>query len=310
MTGTERQAAPEFVVAFNPGSGSDGDGATPEAIERLFADRGRSARAVVVEGRGSFENAVSEAVSSGASCVVAAGGDGTISGTVNAMVGSGLDLGVLPGGTFNYFARRFGIPADLGEAVDVICQGRTREIDLGEVNGRVFINNASLGLYPSVLEQREQTYRRWGRSRIAAYWSVLVTMATVYRPMSMRISVDGKVQREKSPTVFVSVSDFQLEKFGIAGGEAIRNGEFAVLLAPDCGRFQLVWKALKVALRGVTRGRDFSLLTGRDIVVETRQSPRLVARDGERERLPGPYEFRVLSGALRLRLPRPESSGA
>jgi len=107
---------------------------------------------------------------------------------------------------------------------------------------------------------------------------------------------------------FVAASAYQLDKFDIDGAEAIRNGEFAVLLAPNCGRFMLIWKALLIAFRGVRKDRDFTLLTGTHVVVETRRSTLLVARDGERERMTGPYEIRLMKEAIQLRVPEPASS--
>jgi len=139
--------------------------------------------------------------------------------------------------------------------------------------------------------------RGWGKCCVAGAGAISIN------EKGRSITVDGKVQREKSPSMFVSVSDFQLDQFDIEGGDAIKEGEFAMLLAPDTGRFKLIWKALKIAFRGVRKGRDYVLLTGRAITVETRQSQRLVARDGEREKLSEPFEFRILSKALRVRVP-------
>lgn len=221
---------------------------------------------------------------------------------LRALADSGIDLGVLPLGTFNYFARRFGIPRDAEMAVDAICGGRSQTIDLGCVNGRIFINNASIGLYPSILKQRESIYQRWGRSRLAAYWSVLVAMVTLYRPLTMRIEVDGELQSAKAPTLFVGMSAYQLDEFGIEGADAVRNGKFAILLAPDIGRFKLIWKALLVALKEVENGRDFTLLTGEHATVETRRSSRDVALDGERQRRKARFEFSILKDAVTVRV--------
>jgi diacylglycerol kinase family enzyme len=171
------------------------------------------------------------------------------------------------------------------------------------VNGQVFLNNASLGLYPSILAQRERTYRRWGRSRLAAYWSVIVTMATIYRPQTLRIEVDGRARWDTSPNLFVAVSAYQLDEFGIAGAEAIRDGKFALLIAPDCGRFMLVWKAIRVALSGPREGRDFTLVTGRRVKVGTRRRGGRIAIDGERRHMTAPFDFRLLEKALSVRMP-------
>lgn len=302
MTKTGGVPRTDYVVLLNRDSGDEGT-SDAETVGAAFAENGLRAEVLSVSAADDITDRVSDAVSSGAGCVVAAGGDGTISAVAEALRGRDVALGVIPLGTFNYFARRSGIPEDLGAAVRVIGKGRIRPIDLGTINGRTFINNASLGLYASILEQRESIYSRWGRSRLAAYWSVLVAIATVYRPMTMRITVDGVVRRARTPMVFVSMSAFQLERLGIEGAGAVREGKFAVLVAPDCGRYRLIWKAFVIAMRGARSGRDFTLLTGRSVTVETRRSRQVVARDGERERMDGPFTLGIDKAAVRLCVP-------
>lgn len=240
----------------------------------------------------------------GARTIVVGGGDGTICGAATGLMGTDATMAVLPLGTFNFFARSLGIPdGDLDTAIAIAKGPTTRAVNLGEINGRIFINNASLGAYASILDQREAIYKRWGRSRLMAYWSVLVAMATVYRPLTMRITVDGEVRRAKTPMAFIAMSAYQLDQYEIEGADAVREGKFALLLAPDAGRFMLIWRALKIALRGVKKNEDFTLITGHEALIETRRSHRLVARDGEREKMAGPYEIRVLRDAIRVHVP-------
>ncbi len=105
--------------------------------------------------------------------VIAAGRDGTVTAVTQALAGTGTALGVLPPGTFNFFARSIGLPPDPDAAAAALIGGRARAMDLAEVNGQVFLNNTSLGLYPAMLADREQACARWGRSRFVAYWPVL-----------------------------------------------------------------------------------------------------------------------------------------
>lgn len=293
----------DFIVILNRDSGDESEKPDAGEIERAFARHGRTVSVMPVSSDADFASRIEEAVELRPQCIVAAGGDGTISAVAGALAGTGIELGVIPLGTFNYFARRCGIPQDVAASIDVICQDRAGRAVLGSVNGQIFLNNASLGLYPSILKERERTYRRWGRSRLAAYWSVVVTMATIYSPMTMRIEVDGTERWETSPNLFVAVSAYQLEEFGIEGADAIRDGQFALLVAPDCGRFMLVWKALRVAMSGVREGRDYTLVTGRNVTVSTRRRTIRVAVDGERRDMTAPFRFRVLDDALSVRMP-------
>jgi diacylglycerol kinase family enzyme len=194
--------------------------------------------------------------------------------------------------------------ADGTVPVDVIAAGATRDVPVAEVNGRMFLNNASLGLYPAILQQREGTYRRWGRSRLAAHWSVLVTFMRFHRPLSLKVVVDGEQIRARTPLAFVARSAYQLDLFGLDGSEAVRDGRFAVFLAPDGSRWQLLLFAVRLAWRSMERGRDFDLIDGREVDIETaRGRARLVARDGERERLRSPFRFRIHERPLRVFAP-------
>ncbi|WP_323764976.1 diacylglycerol/lipid kinase family protein [Marinovum sp.] len=253
---------------------------------------------------------VEKALADGCDPIIAAGGDGTIGALASALAGTGVTLGILPMGTFNYFARSLDLPQDPAEALEIALNGASRQVPIGDVNGRIFLNNASLGAYASVLSVREHVYRNWGRSRLAAYWSVIVAMTTIYQSLKMKITVDGETHQLKSPMAFVAISAYQLDEFDLDGAEAIKQGKLALFVARDVGRLQLLWRALRIFFRGARSGTDYVLLTGADITIETRRNKRLIAHDGEKERMPGPYRFRLRQGALTVRVPQDAEQAA
>lgn len=299
-----RSAGPDICVIVNAGSGKRRGTAAARELAACFERfPGRFELRLVRRGTG-IEAAAERAVGEGFETIVAAGGDGTICAVAGVLAGSGRRLGVLPLGTFNYFARTLDMPEELAAAVAVLAGGHTRPVGFGEVNGRPFLNNASLGTYAWILERREQVYRRWGRSRLATYWAVLTTLVRFYRPLTLRISVDGEVRRARSPLAFVACNPVQLDMLGLEGAGCVRDGRFALFIAPDCGRLALLRYAVRLAFGRVEPGRDVELVCGREIVVETpRRRRRLVARDGERERMNGPFRFRLHVDALRVVVP-------
>jgi diacylglycerol kinase family enzyme len=218
-------------------------------------------------------------------------------------------MGVVPMGTFNFLARSLGIPEDADAALDALHSGTEACIALGEINGETFINNTSLGAYAAVLESREKIYARWGRSRLAAYWSVIVAMLTLYRPLRMTVTVDGVEHRLRSPMAFIAIRPYQLEEYGLHGADAVRNGHLALYLAPDGSRLSLLWRALRILLRRVQPGEDYRLLTGKEIVIETERKSELVARDGERARMSGPFRVRLVENALGVIVPKDAAAG-
>ena len=102
--------------------------------------------------------------------IVAGGGDGTIHTIAAVLAGTGVPLGILPLGTLNHFAKDLGIPMELHDAVDVVAAARGVNVDVGEVNGIVFINNSSIGVYPYMVLDRERLRRRRRLQKWALAW--------------------------------------------------------------------------------------------------------------------------------------------
>ncbi|MCU0911070.1 MAG: diacylglycerol kinase [Rhodobacteraceae bacterium] len=258
----------------------------------------------------SLREACRTAADEGFGVVAAAGGDGTAAALAACLAGTGVPMGLVPLGTFNYYARANGIPEDIGAALEVLRAGQAAPRDAAYVNGHLFLNNASVGIYPRILADREAFYRRWGRSRLAAYWSVVRTVSGFRRSRRMKVTVDGRPYRARTPLVFVAFNAFQLDAFGLAGADCVRAGEFAVFVAPDCGRFGLIRFAAKLLLRGMRRGRDFELLHGHRVEIDTvdpRHRDRRIAIDGEKVWLEPPFRFRIERGALILVVPADET---
>ncbi|MGR3395340.1 MULTISPECIES: diacylglycerol/lipid kinase family protein [Paracoccaceae] len=274
-----------------------------EAIDLAMKVLGPRAELCHVKGRDIAETARA-AVRDGYGTIVAAGGDGTIMAVASALNGSGCALGVLPLGTFNFFARGYGIPEDPEGAAQVIAGGHSQSIDLGTVNGRVFLNNASIGVYPAILKERETVYRRWGRRRIAAHWSVIKTFWRFRRPLKVEIEVNGTRRRFRTPLVFAARSAFQLDHFGLQGADCIRRGGFSVFVAPDEGRLGLLSDAVRLAVKQMRLGEDFELICADRLTIHMKRRRQLVACDGEKFAMDGPLRFEMVRDAFRIITPR------
>jgi diacylglycerol kinase family enzyme len=298
-----------ICVILNEGSG---DAAAPGAqrddlVRRLEAQRVPARLKIVAPGLGPARLA-RQALEEGARTVVAAGGDGTVSGVAEAVVGSGAWLGILPQGTFNFFARGLDIPQEIDAAIAVLAAGYTRSLQLGEVNGRIFLNNCSLGLYPSILQEREDVYRRWGRSRIAAYWSVLVALTAFRRPMRLSLTLDGQHEHLRTPLVFIANSAYQLEQYKLDGAQAVRAGHFALFAVPCKTRRELVEAALRLAQGAARRNEEFLLRTAQEIRIDTGRRRALVARDGEKLEMEMPLVIHHRTEPLRIIVPDAQSA--
>ncbi len=274
----------------------------PGVIDRAMAALGP--RATLRSFSGDPTHEAEAAVRDGFSIIVAAGGDGTVAGVAHALAGTGAAMAVLPMGTFNYFARGLKMPETPEEAARAILDGRPHAIRVGTLNGRVFLNNVSIGLYPAILEEREAAYARFGRSRLLAHLASLRTLLRLQRRHDLRLDLDGKVMAARSPMVFIARSAYQLDQFGLQGAAAISDDRFALFLAPETSRLGLLRLAWKLIRRRVDHARDITVATPARITLSKRGRRRVsVALDGEKMKMPLPLRIALADDRLRVILP-------
>lgn len=243
------------------------------------------------------------AVDDGFDLIVALGGDGTQSAVAGALVGTDAVMGILPGGTFNYFARDMGVGDTIEDALDTLLEAKVRLVDVGQIENLVFLNNVSLGAYPHILKTREGIYKQWGRSRVAAYCSVLVALRRLRDPMHLTARIEGRSHHFTTALVFVARSAYQLESFGLDGADAIRAGRFAVLIARARRPIPLLRSAFRLAFGLSAKDSDFDLILTDSLSIETRKRQQLIAHDGEKTRMVSPFHLKVRRGELKVLVP-------
>lgn len=292
-----------LCVLANPKSGRNSRDA--QAVERAMAVFGPKATLRRWQKGEDLDDVVARAVADGFTTIVAAGGDGTVNGVAHGLLGKDAHFGVLPLGTFNFFARGLGLPQEPEAAAQAILNGSPRRISIGTVNGQLFLNNASLGIYPRILQLREDLYARWGRSRLLAYWTVITTLIRFQAPRRMVLETDGARIDLKTPLVFIARSAYQLRRFGLSGAEAISDDAFAVFVALGGSRWHLLKLAAHLALGRVQEGVDIQLIPTRSLTVYTHRRRPRVAYDGEKRHMRAPLKFRIHESALSVILPDP-----
>ena len=299
-------------VIINPGSGEHDLEQTREQLARVFGEAGRRYEFVPVGSPQALGEASRQAAAIAArsgSVLVAVGGDGTINTVAEAAWRAGCALGIIPQGTFNFFGRAHGIPQDLASAAQALVQGRQETVQVGEVNGRLFLVNASLGLYPQLLEDRETSKKQWGRYRWVALLSAVRTMFGWRRRMTLEIELDGQRSVIVTPTLFVGNNRLQLEKIGVEPATAGRVGEgrLAAIATLPVGSWRMFWLLLRGAVGRLGEAPQVHSFAFRTLTVRVPSMRRLkVAADGEVGVMTPPLSFSVSAKPLLLLLPRLE----
>jgi diacylglycerol kinase family enzyme len=291
------------IVIVNGGAGHGHDDQACEDLRAKFRAAGLDAELVLAKDGEEMIATARRALEQGARMVAAGGGDGTINAVASVMVGSGVRFGVLPLGTLNHFAKDLGIPLDLDEAVRNLATGMPREVDVGEVNGRIFLNNSSLGLYPDIVRDREKQQRRLGRGKWpAALWATLAALRR-YPFLSMRLTVKGETLARRTPFVFIGNNRYTMQGLAIGERDCLDDGLLSLYVAQRPTRLGLLRFALD-ALRGkLGSERDFDVLEAASFEIDTHRHRVHVATDGEVTVMNPPLRYRVRPGALTVMVP-------
>jgi len=235
--------------------------------------------------------------------VVAGGGDGTVSEVAAELVDSGMTLGVLPLGTLNHFAKDLGIPLNLEGAVRTVVRGRVSEIDVGEVNGRVFVNNSGLGIYPLIVSQREAEQKLRGTGKWPAF--ALAALHAFHRHpfLKLRVCLDGEERLFKTASVFVGNNEYEVTGLNFGGRARLNTGKLGFYVASRTGRFGLLRLAMRALVGRLHRPEDFVAFCIDEARIESGKSTLLVSTDGEVTRMEPPLHYRIRPGALRVLVP-------
>ncbi|MBA4492247.1 diacylglycerol kinase family protein [Paracoccus sp. S1E-3] len=292
------------AAILNAASGKSDGSDTTALLEKLVAPVSGSFDILPIQKGQDLIRLASDAAKSH-DLVIAVGGDGTQAAVAQALADLGGEtvMGVIPGGTFNYFARDLHVGDTPEEAIQTILNARVQPVSVGDMNGKVFLNNVSLGAYPEILEKREAAYRKFGRSRFLAYWAVLDALRDLRHPLQLTAHVNGETLEFQTALAFVAQSETQLESFGLQGAEDVKRDRLPLFVAKAKTGRGLIAAALRLALGRTSHGEDFDLIIADDFIIHTDSPTRHVAHDGERSRVPAPLKLTIRKDALRVLVP-------
>lgn len=304
----DRDAPLLFVI--NASAGALDLDTKRQVIETALAAAGRKGELISCRPE-DLPRVAAEAASQAArrgTAVVAVGGDGSLNTIAQAAHAAGCAMGVIPYGTFNYFARSHGIPVEAEAAARHLLAAQTQPVQVGAINERLFLVNASLGVYPELLRDREAFKARFGRSRPVAFFAALSTLLRAQRRLRLHIETASSVRDVQTLSLFVGNNPLQLRQFGAEPADSIPgtpgDGSLAALMLRPIGSWSMLGLLLQGAMGRLGEAAGIESFEFRHMVVRPRL-PRgtreiAVAFDGEVTRMRTPIDIRVLERPLYL----------
>jgi diacylglycerol kinase family enzyme len=302
----------KVLVVLNAQGGAVRDGSVDgEGLAAMFGQAGLGAEVVFAAGaevQRRARDALAAATAGRIDAIVVGGGDGTVGAVAGVLAGSGVPLGVLPLGTLNHFAKDLGLPQDLAGAVQVIAAGRARAVDVAEVNGRVFINNSSVGLYPYMVADRDRRQSTHGRGKWPAMALAFARMLWRFPRRRLSMRTEGWAEPYRTPCLFVGNNEYGMELARLGRRQRLDSGQLWLFVAKQRSAAGLLWFALRTVFGRVDQARDFEALQADAVEIRMRASRVPVALDGEVATMRPPLRYRIRAGALRVLAPSADPS--
>lgn len=284
-------------VFLNASSGWDAKDEASQVLTGIFETAGVPVEIESVRAGVNLAEKSRAAVASGCLLVVAGGGDGTLSATAAGVVSTGAVFGVLPVGTLNHFARDLKIPLDLSAAAEVVVNGRTVEVDVAEVNGKIFLNNSIIGLYPiyRFLKARRKRF---------AFLMALLGVVRRYPLLKVRLHVDGATIERRTPYILIGNNRHAMDGYNLGLRDSLTEGKLYLYVMRDRGRWGLLRLLVKLITGQFHGPDDFEIFPAEDVWVEANRGKKIgVALDGEIAVMETPLHYRIRPKSLKVRAP-------
>jgi len=293
----------KICVIVNCFSGTAKDSEIPERVEALFKKYNLRADFHFLDSPKKLTPTISEAIKKRYHAIVVGGGDGTISTAAELLAEKNIPLGLLPLGTLNHFTKDLNIPQELEKSVEIIKEGFTRKVDVACVNGHLFLNNSSLGLYPEIVRLREKG-QKLGLGKWPAFFRAMLQSLKRYPFLNVHLKVDGKPMVRKTPIVFIGNNLYEIHGTDLGTRSTLTEGKLSLLVTHKTGRLRLIILAFRALLGKLADAKDFDALAATEIVIQSSHKVLRVSKDGEVLMMKPPLRYSIFPQSLQVIVPK------
>ncbi len=309
--GLKRVKVRRAVVLANAGAGTRAFNRAHAADLKLrlgaaFARAGVTAEIRVLDGkrlRKAASRALAQARRGDIDAVIAGGGDGSIRAVASVLAGTSVPLGIIPLGTRNHFAKDLGLQLDVEGAAETIASGQARMVDLGEVNGEIFINNSSIGIYPYLIIERDRRRARDGLAKWMAMVPAFLRMLRHFPRRRLRISAEDFARPYRTPCLFVGNNEYGMELFTFGRRHRLDAGRLWFYVVKPRTPLAFFWMVWRMSFGRINEARDLDRFELAEAEVSARAIQLSVALDGEVSFMHTPLHYRSRAQALRVIVP-------
>ncbi len=235
---------------------------------------------------------------------VAAGGDGTASALVNLSSCRKKPIAVIPCGSFNHFATDAGVPLEMPDAVHAIFSGIQMDLDAASLNGRLFINNSSIGLYPHSVEVREKLEKKYGHNRLLFLIIAFLRIFTRFPLYKISLKINGKDEQHITPSLFVGNNKYEVELLKFGSRESLQEGKLSLYFSQCRNRWRFLRNSFFLLIGKLQQAKNFDFLLVDEVDLETAKKRVRVSADGEIYKLEPPLAYKSIPGAVKIILPK------
>ena len=279
----------------------------PEQVEvelrRIFEELGCGVEIRRVPGK-EVEAALRAARGSEADAVIVGGGDGTVAAAATIFAGQEKPLGILPLGTFNLAARDVGMPLDWQEAAKLLVTAPAGEMDLLDVEGKLYLCVIVLGFYPSLVLGQPEYHGSWIVKTFRTLVKALGSAAT-FPPLNLHLNDGTAVHNHRTRMAVIANNDYE-DIFGIIPKRrSLDAGYFTVYISKHTSQWGMIKSALTWILGRWKEDREITIIHATELEINVRRKRRIaVMKDGELEKMTLPIRVKLVPKALRVIAPR------